>query len=243
MARWSIRRTTALNALRELEEVERGVLFEDRLGRVRLSARGDRLTGAGLAEAIHLSDAGDGFPILGSPQIGYSGRDVVNIAEVEVDQFASGTSAVLWSIGSALTVPQKSTLTLIARYPTPGAPRNHVGVHSWVPLRAGTDYTATSGLAVAAVARGDELRFTLKNSTGADIRVATLQARGVPLLAGDPLVLRLEGHRELGPVRRQGLPARRPVPEQPQRRSRLGQLDTQRALEAARLPDRGLVGA
>ena len=192
MGRWSIRRTTALNALRELEEVERGVLFEDRLGRVRLSARGDRLTGGGLAEAIHLSDAGDGIPILGSPQIGYSGRDVVNIAEVEVDTFTSGTSAVLWSIGSPLTVPQKSTLTLIARYPTPSASRDHVGVHSWVPLQAGTDFTATTGLTVSAVARGDELRITLANSTGAGILVAMLQARGVPLLAGDPLVLRLE---------------------------------------------------
>ena len=192
MGRWSIRRVTALNALRELEEVERGVLFEDRLGRVRLSARGDRLTGAGLAEAIHLSDAGDGVPILGSPQIGYSGRDVVNIAEVEVDQFTSGSTAILWSIGSPLTVPQKATLTLVARYPTPAAPGDHVGVQSWEALKAGTDFTTTTGLTVSAVPRGDELRIKLANRTTAGIRVAMLQARGVPLLAGDPLVLRLE---------------------------------------------------
>ena len=198
MARWWVQRADALSALRDLEDTERGTLFEDRQGKLSLRSRASRITGQSRTPAIDITDDGTGdVGILGAPRTSYSPRDVANVVEVTVRSFVAGTETVLWELAGEITVPDGESVTLVATYPGPSAPLGHAGVSSWEALSggsdysdAGTDYVTQSGLAVTSTSVGDRLRITLSNSSGSDIDIDELQARGTPLVESDQATLR-----------------------------------------------------
>ena len=69
-------------------------------------------------------------------------QDIANIVRVQVRTSSNDTTRVLWSTDQSIFIAGGSTVRVIAEYPTPSAPRNHAGVHTWETLTAGTDYDA-----------------------------------------------------------------------------------------------------
>ena len=78
---------------------------------------------------------------------------------------------------------------MIAQYPTPAAPTDHVGADTWEPLVAGTDYTDIRGVVVTQAVEGNQLVISLENTGAADVALLFLQVRGLPLIANDPLIV------------------------------------------------------
>ena len=188
--RWATQGTTGLAALRDLEEVERAALYEDRHGRIRLDAHTTRLVGGARNSALSIGGGAPGsVSMLGAPEVGYTQRDVVNIVTATAEHYTVGSRQDLWVMEQALTVPPAG-VTLVVRYPSPGAPGDHVGVDQWTTPAAPADYARQTGLTVTATRRGDELWVSLANSTSSAIAVPSLRVRGTPVLRGDPTELR-----------------------------------------------------
>ena len=192
MPRWGVDDQPAIEALHDLEETERGFIYEDHMGRLRMEARTARVTGDSRTPALTLSDQGTDLDIIGAPVSDISLRDVIAIVQVPVRLFTAVAEAVLWTAAQDIIVPAQGDITIIAVYPVANSPAGHVGVSSWTGLASGTDYTAQTGLAVTTVDLGDRFEITLENSASADITVDDLQARGQALTEGNLLVVQVQ---------------------------------------------------
>ena len=167
LARW-VRNPlhTGLESMRELEETEVGFLYEHREGnRLVLEGRNDRAI-AGRTPNLTLADIGGEDAIADRLEPILRAQDIANVVRIPVKTYAVETTGVLWSNTHGILVPPLSSIRIIAEYPTPSAPTNHVGVEGWEPLTPGTDYMAQAGLTVSQTSEGNQLVIELANGSG-----------------------------------------------------------------------------
>ena len=193
--RWWSGHRPAILILREIEETEGGILFEDADGRIRLDRAYARIMGQRRHERAMFSDNGTPGSI-GVSDLKF--RDAVeglsNIVRVIVRRYAAGTETILWEIDEPIQLNSGDSTTLIASYSE--------GAASWTtPLVSGTDYVAnigedgsgndaTADLGVETEERGSELRIILTNNHASNaLYVTTLAPRGQPLAEGQPLIV------------------------------------------------------
>ena len=193
--RWWAGHQLAIQALRQIEETEGGVLFEDGDGRIRLDRSYARIRGERRNEKAIFSDVHTpGSVGIASLKIRAPTKDIANIVRVRVRNYAVGVEVALWALADPILLNAGASTTIIAEYES--------GVTSWTtPLISGTDYTANtvedgtgtdmaSSLGVSTTERGSELHLTLTNNHATDsLYVLTLAPRGQPLAEGQPLVV------------------------------------------------------
>ena len=193
--RWWAGHQPAIEALRQIEETEGGVLFEDGDGRIRLDRAYARIVGSRRNEVAIFSDAhmqnSTGIATL---KLREPAQDIANIVRVRVRRYSTGAEATLWELADPILLNSGASTTIVAEYES--------GVAAWTtPLVSTTDYTAnavedgtgtdmTSDLGVSTEERGSELQITLTNNHSTDaLYVLTLAPRGQPLTEGQPLIV------------------------------------------------------
>ena len=188
MPRWWVKDRDALGALRDIEETEEGFLFERGDGLLEMQSEDERSTGSFAVSAVTLAEAGGTITVIEAEQ-NIDIKALANTIRVPVRQFAEGTEARLWQANQNLTVQPSATVTLRVTYPNAGSPSSHAGVSAWTEPVAPTDFTAQNGLAVTSETDEEDLVIRLTNSSGSAITLTSLQARGIPIVATDPLII------------------------------------------------------
>ena len=199
-------RKSALEAIREVEETEAGFVLESKAGAVVFQDRQYRLSGAALTSQLTISDAA---------AHSYSAIEqqdplpaIANILETEVQLYAVGGLAVLWTLAetglnSPLIERDGGTRTFWAQYPNPDSAVDGIAVDAWTTPVATTDYTVntaadgtgtdiTADVSVSVEKFGQTMKITLTNANAADGYVTFLQARGTAVTASDPVKVRRE---------------------------------------------------
>ena len=195
ISRWWAGHQQAIEALRQIEETEGGVLSEDGDGRIRLDRSYARIRGSRRTEKATFSDARTANTVgIASLNIREPAQDIANVVRVRVRRYTAGTETILWELEDPILIRAGDSATIIAEYTE--------GVATWVtPLVSGSDYTANTieddtgtdlvgSLGVSAQARGSELEMTLTNNHATDdLYVTTLAPRGEPLAEGQALIV------------------------------------------------------
>jgi len=186
IGRWSVEDENILTTMREIEELELGFLCEKRDGDIWLQSRALREGGIYQNSAMALSDD---VEIVKSRKI-FEIKRIANSVIVPINSFTTGDAQDLWVAPGPISVPANAAIQVRMTYPTPDAPRNHIGAASWIAPVAGTDYTAINGLAVTTSTVGESLLVTFTNSTQSPIDIPAFKARGRPLVASPPFDLK-----------------------------------------------------
>lgn len=204
-SRWYVGNRPALDAARELESTELGLLFEAADGKITFHNRHHRLvTSASATSQATFSDAA-------AASLGYrsieqldTSRSIVNEALATVPQFTVGALAVLWTLGeSNPEIGPGLSRTWIAEYPNPGNSQGAY-VDAWTTTSLSTDVTASgvtaaSDLAVATIFAATTavrhktpnwMRIKIQNNHATNTATLTLlQARGTPVTIGDGITV------------------------------------------------------
>ena len=194
MARWWAGNQLGIEALRQVEETEGGILYEARNGQLTMDASDARITGS-RREAVGIfadDDTVDAIPLL-TAVAQDPVKDVANVVRVRVHNYSVGSEATLWSLPMAVELGSGEELRFIAEYPD--------GVGSWVtPLVASADYEAfdsedgtgtdrTSDITITATERGAEIVLDVENGHTGAVWVTTLGVRGHALTEGQSVTI------------------------------------------------------
>jgi hypothetical protein len=200
-------RVGGLFALQQIEDAEVGFVAEDADGKIRFEGRHTRLTAphtTSVGTLVDAAAAGTLHPSEVRPE------DPLKFVFTEVQGthlgFSTGATATLWTLGSTGTASpvwnpgQKRTF--FAQYPNPASTRNAEAVQSWVTPSATLDYvflaTATSGATLTDAMKVTNSKFAesmvleVENTGTAPAYATKFEARGVPILADDPVTLKAE---------------------------------------------------
>lgn len=197
-------RQPAMKAMQEVEASEGGFLREAGNGRIVFEGRTRRMTSPYRTSTATFSDAATST----LTYMGIQQEDplpfIFTELQATIRPFTASSTGTLWrnkDTGTLVpTLANSSTLVLWAKYPNGTSPTDAVGVDSWVTPTATTDWnvftdTAATGtnlngdVALTVTPYGNEMRF-LFNNTGTRLGFVTfVQARGVPLLAQEPVVV------------------------------------------------------
>ena len=204
---WWTNDERAIEALRAIEETEGGILKEqavtDDSPKIYMEDSEFRLTGDRRNSFMTLSDQDEaGAEQIIDETLDQSTKDIVNIVRAPLRQFAAaGSEQVLWSAPTAIPLDAGDSLILRASYPTVNSPNGHVGVRSWTALAQTTDYQGnsaadgsgndlTANLSVTVTDLATSLRVEVENTSATDdLFITRLQARGVPLVEGEALII------------------------------------------------------
>lgn len=182
MRNWYVRQTDGFDALRAVEETERGFVFEARDGTVRMlpgSARRAAATPSGVViETNGLTD----WPAL-KYDVDDPLQDIANVVTVPVRQYAIGALTGVWTLTSApLILGPGEMVDFAAPYPIEGSPTNHVGVARWIDPVEGVDYDADPNLSITTRTTVGAMYLTVRNlSPTNSLRVPFLLVRAHPL--------------------------------------------------------------
>ena len=191
--RWWAGHQLAIEALRQIEETEGGVLFVDGDGRIRLDRSYARIRGARRNEVAIFSDDKTANSIgMVSLNLRDPSQSIANIVRARVRRYTAGAETVLWELEAPIALQAGQSTTIVAEY--------EAGVAAWTSLVSGTDYVAntmedgsgtdsTGDLTVAEIDRGSELRVTITNNGLVTLYLFPLQARGQPLEEGQPIIV------------------------------------------------------
>ena len=108
---------------------------------------------------------------------------------IPVSSYSVGAAEVLWESTGPISVPANGSTEVLISYPAPDSPPEHITAASWVAPVAGTDYTAVAGLSVSSSTTGESLVVTVTNTTSSAKSLASLEARGEPLINDTPYAL------------------------------------------------------
>lgn len=200
-------RVGGLFALQQIEDAEIGFVAEDADGKIRFEGRHTRLTAphtTAVGTLVDAAAAGTVYPSEVKPE------DPLKSVFTEVHGthygFATGATAVLWTLGATGTASPVwnpgQTRTFFAQYPNPASTANAEAVQLWVTPSATLDYvflaTATSGATLTDAMKVTNSKFAesmvleVQNTGTAKAYSTHFQARGVPILADDPVTLKSE---------------------------------------------------
>lgn len=202
MSRWWAN-SSALQALRDIEETEAGFLRESRAGEAVFEDRGTRMTSPHTTSQQTYSDAG--------ADIGYKGiaqedpwEEIYNVVRATVTPYTVGSLATLWTLAesgsSSPSIQPGATRTWWAEYPNPDSPSEDVGVDAWTTPVASTDYTAnsaadgsgtdhTADLTVTVSKFPTSMKISITNNASVVVYLTLLQARGTPVSAGNRMTV------------------------------------------------------
>ena len=201
MSRWWSPTQQAIKALRELEDTELGFLKETKDGKPALESENARLVGGGQTPQGTLTDDNSGTLPVVSLELVDPVKDIVNIVNVPVRTYQTGSVEVLWQLRETITLEPNESLTIKAEYPGPNATRGAIGVQSWETLTATTDYTAntsadgtgtdvTARLSITTSDTATTRELSIRNTdTAAALVVTKLQCRGTAVIEGEPVVV------------------------------------------------------
>ena len=201
MSRWWSPTQQAIKALRELEDTELGFLKETKDGKPALESENARLVGGGQTPQGTLTDDNSSTLPVVSLELVDPVKDIVNIVNVPVRTYQTGSVEVLWQLRETITLEANESLTIKAEYPGPNATRGAIGVHRWETLTATTDYTAntsadgtgtdvTARLSITTSDTATTRELTIRNTdTAAALVVTKLQCRGTAVIEGEPVVV------------------------------------------------------
>ena len=206
MTRFWASREPTINALRLVEETEGGFVAEAKGGSILFEDRYHRLASPHTASQATFTDNPSGT-------LFYTGIEqedplpgIFNIMEAEVQLFAVGSLATLWTLAESGTdsplVEKDQSKSYWAQYPTPDSPTDAVGVDAWTVPAGTTDYTAsatagtgtelTASFAATATRYGNSMLVTMTNNGTSDGYLTKLQARGTPVTKLDPVKVSAE---------------------------------------------------
>lgn len=190
----------ALEAIRELEESEKGFVYETKDGKIAFENRLHRYSGTHLvSQATFTDDTAPGAGELGYQSIGHEDLlgEVYNIASATTTQYSAGTLADLWQLADSGSlspaIAADETLTFWAEPPSSSAEL----VLTWTTPAATTDYTAnslptgngtnaTADMSIVATKFARSMKIEITNGGASTAYITLLKARGIPLVAGDP---------------------------------------------------------
>ena len=189
MTRWWAGNQLGMETLRQLEETEGGILFENKAGQIQFDASDGRILGSHRTVSASFSDdnTADTLPLMVADSHDPV-KDIANIVRVRIRSYSVGSEATLWTMPMAVELATGATIRFIAEYPD--------GVGSWVtPLVASADYEAfdnedgtgtdhTSDITVAATERGAELVLDITNGHTGAVWLTLLGVRGLALTEG-----------------------------------------------------------
>ena len=199
--------TSALEAMREIEDTEAGFVYETVDGKIKFEDRNFRLTSArSTTSFLTLSDAS-------SPNYPYERivqRDplpsIYNDFRANIRVISTGSLATLWThpeTGSASPLIEAgATNVYYAQYPQPtdgtfaSSIAGQVAAMAWTTPAANTDVTVntaadgsgsniTGDLTIAAVKYSNSMKITLTNGNAADGFITLLKARGTTVVSSD----------------------------------------------------------
>jgi len=194
--RYFVEDRNALEAIRELEETERGFLLESATGSIVFEDRHHRLKGVHLTSQATFSDGS-------SPTLPYRRlhprdreQEIFNDVTIPVRHFTEQSLAVLWTYqGDDPVVQPGESLVLWASYPPPATPAGRY-VSAWTTPSVGTDITQTGvsngDLGVAVSKFSKSMKLTVTNNGAAPATLTLVQARGTAVTEDEPTLVTAE---------------------------------------------------
>lgn len=190
---WYIHDKDALQATREIEETELGVLFEDADQTLLFQARDFRLNNAAsITSQVTFSDAGAAtHPYMEIMEVDPF-QQIWNEATAEIKNYTTQSLAVLWTLtGETPTLLPGQARTFTAVYPDTGTTTGAY-VNAWTTPVVGTDITQTGvangDIAVVAVKAANTMAITITNNhTTATATLTLVRARGTAVTQGTPV--------------------------------------------------------
>jgi hypothetical protein len=195
MARHFVPGLFGVDAMRRVEETEGGFVRETRDAEIAFDDRHHRLKEPYLTSQVTYSDAsGAAIFYQAVPQTDPT-AEIVNVIRAKVIRQIIAPIATLWTLPeSGVNSPSirvGESITFIAQYPTPDAPKQNIGVAVWTTPAPTTDYTAasepiggsdqTADVGVAVVKAVETMEITFTNNGAAVIHITKLDARGTAL--------------------------------------------------------------
>lgn len=179
LPKWWAGREDCLNAIRKLEDTDRGFFYEDADGSLNFEAYGHRgLHSPHTVSQATFSDAVGAARRYAAIAQEDMLRDIFNYVSVTYLGIANGALGVVWQCpGLPFTVPAGQTVTVWAR--------SSQALASWAgaPARP-TDMWSTPSNATnvtIGVQYASRAQFNFNNPSGVDEQVSTLQVRGTPI--------------------------------------------------------------
>ena len=198
--------------IRKVEETESGFIRESNNGKIVFESRTRRGQSPYTTSQVFFTDD------LLDEQFGLNSLFYKEIEQEEplafvfselvttIQQYTTGATGTLWKMGTgdvganALVPMNGGTRTFGASYPNPTATANAIGVFSWTAPTATVDYNFFSDPAgtgtnmnaevvMSTVDNVNELELTFTNTANRLAYVTFMQARGVPLLKDDPVII------------------------------------------------------
>lgn len=191
-----------LDLIREIEASEGGVIYETKDGKIGFESRMRRRMPPYNASKATLSDA-DGA-VLAYDEIEQSDPvdEIYNLATAKVQRYELQEEAVLWKL--AETDEASPTIA-------PGASKSFwasispdvAAVYEWTTPVASTDFTAntnsfgtgtdlSASITVTVDKFATSMKITLTNGAASTVSITSLSARGVALVALDPVTVRAD---------------------------------------------------
>ena len=192
--------------IRKVEETESGFIRESNNGKIVFENRTRRGQSPFTTSQAVFTDSPTGTLAYGEIEQEEPLAFVFNELVTTIQQYTTGATSTLWKMGTGdvgvnASIPMNGgTRTFVASYPNPTATANAIGVFSWVAPTATVDYNFFSDSAgtgtnmngdvvMSTVDNVNELELTFTNTANRLAYVTSLQARGVPLLKDDPIII------------------------------------------------------
>lgn len=192
--------------MRKIEETESGFLRESNNGKIVFENRQRRGLSPYTTSQAVFTDSTTGTLAYGEIEQEDPIAFVFNELVTTIQTYTTAATSTLWkppsgALGVNAVVPMNGGVrTFVASYPNPTATANAVGVFLWTTPTATTDYNVFSDSAGTgtnmngdvvrtAVDNGNELEISFTNTANRLAYVTFLQARGVPLLKDDPIII------------------------------------------------------
>ena len=197
----------ALTGLRQVEHTEAGFIKETKDGKIAFEDRHHRLeTTVSNTSQATFADDGTGLSYTHIQQ-----QDAMSLVYNEflspVSVYTVASVATLWTHplastgGSAPSLEDGESITVLAEYPNETSANNVVGVETWTTPAATTDYLAnlsadgtgtnkTSDLSISTVKSSKNMEITITNGAGAKVFLTKLQARGTAVTISDPAIIK-----------------------------------------------------
>ena len=203
--------TTALQAIREIEDTEAGFIYETVDGKIKFEDRNFRLNSArSTTSFLTLSDhSSTSYPYQTIVQ-----RDplpsIYNDFRANIRVVSTGSLATLWThpeTGSSSPLIEAGATNIYwAQYPQPtegtfaSSIAGQVAAMAWTTPAANTDVTVntasdgsgsniTGDLTIAAVKYSNSMKITLTNGNAADGYITLLKARGTTVVSSDATMI------------------------------------------------------
>ena len=201
-------RKNVLTALREIEESEGGFIVEVVDGKVAFEDRFHRLKSPHTISQATFSDAAGAARTYSAIQQENPLKEIFNVLECVIERFTVGTLAALWTLSesgvNSPSIAVGQSLVFWASYPNPDSATNAKMVDAWTTPVVTTDFLVNSAadgsgtnisasIAVAVSKFDTAMKITLTNNHASlNGFVTLLQARGTPVTADDPVMVKSE---------------------------------------------------